>query len=138
MRIERIEPGSRAIANLPAADFELLESHARYGCLALVCHTEDGPLPFIFLPKRARSGRFPLPAMQLVYCRDTADLARCAGALGRFLLLRGKPIVIVDANGPVQGLAGRYSAARGRKYFKGPHPPRLGDLSYTELVLYGP
>ena len=36
------------------------------------------------------------------------------------------------------GLAGIYTEARGRKYFKGPHRPRLADLSDTELVLYGP
>jgi hypothetical protein len=76
--------------------------------------------------------------MQLVYCRDTAELSRCAGAIGRFLLLRGRPVLIVDANGPLPGLVGFYSESRGRKYFKGPHPPRLADLTETELVLYGP
>ena len=84
-------------------------------------------------PKRMRHGRFPLPAMQLVYCRDTADFVRCAGAIGRYLIRHGKPVVIVDANGPLPDLAGIYSEARGRKYFKGPHPPRLADLTETEM-----
>jgi hypothetical protein len=46
--------------------------------------------------------------------------------------------VILDSNGPVPGLIGIYSEARGRKYFKGPRRPRLADLTDTELVLYGP
>lgn len=47
-------------------------------------------------------------------------------------------MLIVDANGPVAGLRGMYLASRGCKYFKGPNPPRLADLTETELVLYGP
>jgi hypothetical protein len=43
---------------------------------------------------------------------------------------------VVDANGPIPGLVGRYSEARGRKYAKGPHVPRLGDLAYTEGVFF--
>ena len=31
-----------------------------------------------------------------------------------------------------------YTDRRGRKYSKGPQPARLGDLSDTELPLYGP
>ena len=46
--------------------------------------------------------------------------------------------MILDSNGRVPGLAGIYTEARGRKYFKGPHRPRLADLTDTELVVYGP
>ena len=53
------------------------------------------------------------------------------------LLLRGKPIIAVDASGGLAGLPGIYSEARGRKYYKGPHRPRLGDLADTELAIYG-
>ena len=62
----------------------------------------------------------------------------CAGAIGLALIPRGKISVILDANGPVAGLTGIFTQARGRKYFKGPHRPRLADLTDTELVLYGP
>jgi len=135
--VETITPETRSIEGLSQPDFELLAGHAQYGCLAFVCHTSDGPLPFVMAPKRIRSGRIPLPALQLVYCRETADYVRCAGAIGRFLIRRGKPVVILDANGPLPALAGVYTRTRGRKYFKGPHPPRLADLTETELVLYG-
>jgi hypothetical protein len=76
--------------------------------------------------------------MQLVYCRDIAEFVRCAGAIGRALIRHGKISVVLDANGRIPGLPGFYSTLRGRKYFKGPHPPRLADLTDTELVLFGP
>jgi hypothetical protein len=135
--IEPITSETRSIRGLPQADLELLISHARYDCLSFVCHTVDGPLPFVMTPKRMRAGRIPLPALQLIYCRDINHYIRCAGAIGRFLIRHGKPVVVLDANGPVPGLAGIYTETRGRKYFKGPNPPGLTDLTETELVLYG-
>jgi hypothetical protein len=135
--IGTVTPETRSITGLPQADLDLLTSHAQYGCLSFVCHTIDGPLPFVVAAKRIRAGRIPLPAMQLVYCREVADYVRCAAAIGRFLIRHGKPFVILNANGAVPGLIGVYTEARGRKYFKGPHPPGLTDLTETELVLYG-
>ena len=139
MTVETISPDARAIEGLPAADVELLTRHARYGCLSLVCRTADGDaLPFILMPMRIRRGWIAPPAMQLIYCRDIADYVQCAGVIGRLLLRHWKISVLLDSNGPIAGLAGLYSQARGRKYFKGPHRPRLADLTDTELVLYGP
>jgi hypothetical protein len=139
MRVEAVSPDAGVIEGLPEDEVELLVRHARYGCLSLVCRTTTGDVhPFIMLRWRIRGGRIAPPAMQLIYCRDVAEYARCAGAIGRALVRRGKISVVVDANGPIPGLKGIYSAVRGRKYFKGPHPPRLADLTDTELVLYGP
>ena len=135
--VETVLPGARAIEGLPAADVELLTSHARYGCLSLVCRTPKGALPFILTPLRLRRGWIAPPAMQLIYCRDISEYVQCAGALGRFLIRQGKISIILDANGPIPGLTGIYSSARGRKYFKGPHPPHLANLTHTEFVLYG-
>ena len=104
-----------------------------------MCRAPDGGLfPFVLLPMRIRRGWIAPPAMQLIYCRDVAGFVECAGSIGRALIRHGKFAVILDANGPVAGLAGIFSKARGRKYFKGPHRPRLADLTDTELVLYGP
>jgi hypothetical protein len=137
--VEIISPDTRDIAGLPDTEIELLTRHAGYGCLGLVCRTAGGEtLPFILQRLRIRRGLIAPPAMQLVYCRDIADYVECAGAIGRALLRRGKLSVILDSNGPVPGLAGIFSTARGRKYFKGPSRPRLADLTDTELVLYGP
>lgn len=139
MTIETVSSGAKTIEGLPSADVELLTRHARYGCLSLVCRTADGEtLPFILMPMRIRRGWIAPPAMQLIYCRDIADYVQCAGIIGRLLLRHWKISVLLDSNGPIPGLAGLYSEARGRKYFKGPHRPRLADLTDTELVLYGP
>jgi hypothetical protein len=137
--VETISPDTLAVEGLPEADLERLTRHAGYGCLSLVCRTPRGEaLPFILLPMRIRRGWIAPPAMQLIYCRDIAGFVQCAGAIGRVLIRHGKFAVVLDSNGPVPGLTGIYSRARGRKYFKGPHPPRLADLTDTELVLYGP
>jgi hypothetical protein len=139
MSVETVSPDAGSIEGLADAEVELLKRHARYGCLSLVCRTPgEKPVPFILLQMRIRHGQFAPPAMQLIYCRDIAEYVQCAGAIGRALLWRGKFGVMLDANGPVSGVTGIYSGARGRKYFKGPNRPRLADLTDTELVLYGP
>src|SRR5665647_760840 len=139
MTVETITPGTKAVDGLSVSEVELLTRHARYGCLSLVCRAPGGePLPFILSPMRIRRGLIAPPAMQLIYCRDIAEFVECAGPIGRTLIRHGKISVILDANGPVAGLTGIFSRARGRKYFKGPHRPRLADLTDTELVLYGP
>jgi hypothetical protein len=137
MTVNAVAQDTTSVTGLPDQDLALLKRHAGYGCLSLVCSTAEETLPFIFFRLRKRRGFIPLPALQLGYCRSIAEYIRCAGAIGRYLLLRGKPLVIFDANAAVTGLAGFYTEARGRKYFKGPHRPRLGDLADTELAIYG-
>jgi hypothetical protein len=139
MTVETVAPDTRTIEGLSTSEVELLTRHARYGCLNLICRTATGDaLPFILSPVRIRRGWIAPPAMRMIYCRDIADYVQCAGAIGRFLIRRGKISVMLDSNGTVPGLIGHYTEARGRKYFKGPHRPRLGDLTDTELVVYGP
>ena len=136
--VEIVSSDTTEIEGLPASYVELLARHAAYGCLSLVCRTASDVKPFVLLPMRIRRGLIMLPAMQLVYCRDVADYVASAGAIGKALLRQGKISVFFDANGPAEGVAGFYTEKRGRKYYKGPHQPRLADLSDTELVLYGP
>jgi hypothetical protein len=139
MTVETVSADARTIEGLCSSEAKLLTRHARYGCLSLICRTANGDaLPFILLPVRIRRGWIAPPAMQLIYCRDSADYVQCAGAIGRFLIRHGKISVLLDANGAVPGLVGIYTEARGRKYSKGPHRPRLANLTDTELVLYGP
>jgi hypothetical protein len=137
MTVERVTAETLSVGGLPDADLEMLKRHATYGCLSLVCRTADAALPFIFFSLRKRRGIVPLPVMQLGYSRSIADYIACAGAIGRYLLWRGKPVIVVDASGALAGLPGIYSEARGRKYYRGPHQPRLGDLADTELAIYG-
>lgn len=136
--VEIVAADATGIKDVSVAEAELLTRHARYGCLSLVCRTAEGAFPFILQPMRIRRGWIAPPVMQLIYCRDIADYVACASAVGRAVLRHGKISVSLDSNGPIAGLAGIYTEARGRKYFKGPKPPRLADLTDTELVLYGP
>jgi hypothetical protein len=137
LRIEAISTDTSSVENLAATDLAMLKHHAEYGCLSLVCHAGKDAAPFVFFPLRKRRGIIPMPAMQLGFCRSIPDYVRCAGALGRYLLRYAKPVIILDANGPIAGIQGLYTETRGRKYFKGPRRPRLGDLADTELAIYG-
>jgi hypothetical protein len=118
-------------------EFDLIQAHAAAGCLAVVVETEGGGRePFLFL--RRRLAYAPLGVMQLVYCRDTEAFARAAGAIGRLLVAQGALAVICDADGPIQGMLGRFFRDKAPRYFKGPDQPRLNDLAFTELVMFGP
>jgi len=113
---------------------DLLTTHADFGCISVWCLTEADAHPFVFV---RRSVWRLVSCFQLVYCRDIDDFVRFARPLGRYLALRGRPLVLMDANGPMPGLVGRYFDAVRPKYFEGPNPPRPGDLSYTEASLFG-
>ena len=115
----------------------LLDEHRGYGCSCLTVEAGGEARPIVLLPVRARAGRYPLPVMQVVFCREAADIPRFAGTLGRWMAGRGAFGLLVDGGLP-PGCVGRHHIRRNRKYARGPHPPRVGDLSYTELVLFGP
>lgn len=120
-------------ARFETTDRELLSAHAEFGCMSLWCVTRERAHPFIFLP---RAFKRVLPGVQLIYCRDIDDVVRFAGPLGRFLALRGKLVIAIDSNGPIAGLPGRYIEGKSPRFFKGPAPPRLGDISYTQAAMF--
>jgi hypothetical protein len=123
-------------AMITAQERDLLVDHAEHGCLALIAQQKRDAFPFVFLPRRMLKGL--IPTAQLVYCRDISDFQRFAGPIGRALLRQGHPTVLVDASEMIPGLVGKYFRDRGPKYFKGPERPRLGDLAFSEGVLFGP
>jgi hypothetical protein len=129
-----ILPLSRAPRELP--ERTLLEEHAALGCVAVVLESAEQHLPFVFAPRRLLHRT--IPAMKLAYCRDFADYIRFAGTIGRYLLTRGMPGVVVDADPRVQELTGLQIESTRRYYVRGPHPPKSGDLAYTETVFFGP
>jgi hypothetical protein len=148
--------------DLSSAQIELLLLHQRYGCLSVICHEGNRRYPFVFISLPAcsmatiagaiysylgdhllrrdsaagyRPALLGLSLAYLIYCPAYENFVRFAGPLGRFLARRGMPFVVLDADGPVNGLIGWYSDAP--KYFKGPNPPHLGDLAYSEWVILG-
>jgi hypothetical protein len=123
----------------PSASFDPFEQqtlvqHAAHGCISIWCTTPERAYPFVFRPRLVKGF---VPCAQLIYCRDIADFGRFAGPIGRYLALRGRPVVIVDANDPIPGLVGVFRRGSKPKYFKGPQRPRLGDLAYTEYAILG-
>ena len=78
-----------------------------------------------------------IPFAFLIYCRDLESFVRFARPLGTYLARHGIPLVVLDANGPIPGLFGRYEENVGPKYFKGPEQPALGNLSYSERAMFG-
>jgi hypothetical protein len=135
-RVRPFDKGRDYGESLTAEECDLLNSHVERGCLAFIVHEKRKAHPFVFLPRRVLKGL--LPTQQLIYCRDVADFRRFAGPLGRALLRRGHPTVILDATEKSPGLFGVFLRDRGPKYFKGPERPRLGDLAFCESVLFGP
>ncbi len=116
-------------------DGRLVADHAALGCLCLVAEAEDGAHPFVFSsPRRLRR---VLPATQLLYCRDISAYDRFAGTLGAALLQRGSAVTFVDGVDRLPGVPGRPVNTGQNKYVFGPHPPRPGDLAYTEFAVFG-
>lgn len=132
----RVRPLDEAdVPKLDAGEAEILSDCARQGALVLVCETREGLEPFAFVERDLKQiGR---AAMQLAWCRDTGAFVRHAGPLGRHLLKRGRWLVLLDAEGAVPGLVGRFFRNRMPKYFRGPRRPRLNDLAQTEALLFG-
>jgi hypothetical protein len=115
-------------------DRDLLLEHADCGCTSLWCITPQDAYPFVFRIRQVKK----VPCAQLVYCRNVDDFVRFARPIGLFLArYTGRFLVLLDANGPVQGLVGKYFAGKANRYFRGSDRPRLGDLAYTEISLFG-
>ncbi len=135
------QPG--AAAELPAHERQLLADHTAYGCVCVVGHDETGAVPFVFVRHPVRwlqwkLGRSPLYYLQLVYCRSLASVTAFARPLGRHLLRHhATAVVALDADGVIPGLPGRYVAGMDVRLARGPDLVRAGDLSYSELVIFG-
>jgi hypothetical protein len=127
--------GRARIEDLTGDDYKLLTDHHSYGCLCLWCESSDGYHPFIFRKRFVAKGS--VPTAHLIYCRSLEDLSRFSGVVSRFLLLRGIPFLIVNANGPIPNFAGRYFPNRRPMYYRGCCKPRIGDLTYTERAMFG-
>jgi hypothetical protein len=131
-RIVDFEPGE-GVERLAPGEAELLAAHAQYGCISLVAHAGGEVFPFVFAPRR-KFGVVPL--LFLIYCRSMDEFVRLSPSLGRHLIRRGYPSIVVDADGPVANLPGFYWGGF-PKYSRGPNKPRMGDISYSERAIFG-
>ncbi|MBV1694765.1 MAG: hypothetical protein KGP27_09935 [Hyphomicrobiales bacterium] len=74
--------------------FELLMAHRAVGCIPAALHDVDGWCPLLFKASTLRR----LPAARLVYCADNRRLARSFPAVSRFLVRRGRLVLVRDAH----------------------------------------
>ena len=132
-RVRRVTPDMTPGEDLSAAEIDMLVQHQRYGCISVVCGPPGARQPFVFA-RRRRHGVVPFAF--LVYCRSLDSFVQSARPLGLFLAARGVPFVILDANGPVRGLVGKYLEAY-PKYFKGSDRPAIGDIAFSERAVFG-
>ena len=132
-RAKVIKAGAQADDRFDPVERDLLLQHAELGCISVWCVTKEQAYPFVFRRRIVKG----IPCVQLIYCRGVQDFVRFAGPLGWHLALRGRPLVIVNSNAPIAGLAGVFRPGRMPKYFRGPERPRLGDLAYTEHAMLG-
>ncbi len=133
-RVTVFDASRKPQVDFDPGDQKILQQHAAHGCISLWCATSERAYPFVFRPRLVRSF---VPCAQLIYCRDVGDFVRFAGPIGRALARHGRPLVLIDANGPIPGLLGWFGRGKMPKYFKGPQRPRLGDLAYTEYAVLG-
>ena len=113
----------------------LLEDHRRWGCTSLVCTTSRGQFPFVFRRHGIGSRRRKLPVLEMIYCRGMGAFEQCCGALGRYFLGRRLGLAVL-LDGKSRSFFSLYRPGRDDRLYKGPHPPALNDLAYTEKVLF--
>ena len=117
--------------DLPEA--QLLRDHQDMGWISLVVEKDGIASPFAFKPRRL--DKPPVPMMDVMFCRGPEDFRRCAPALARYFLSRGSLGFLID--GDMEAMLSHYVEGKEPRYFKGPHRPVLGDLAYTEKVIFG-
>ena len=115
--VEVFDIQRKPLVDFDPCDLEILQRHAAYGCISLWCATSERAYPFVF--RRAWSNGF-VPCAQLIYCRDVGDLVRFAGPVGRALARHGRPLVLIDANGPIPGLFGVVRPRQDAEIFQRP------------------
>jgi hypothetical protein len=117
--------------DLPEA--ELLRDHRKLGWISVTVEKDGIVSPFVFKPRLL--DKPPVPVMDMMFTRSPEDFRRCAPALTQYFLRRGSLGFLVD--GDIEGLLSHYVEGKEPRYFKGPQRPVLGDLAYTEKVIFG-
>jgi len=124
------------LANVPKnalqpAVFAMLERHAQQGAIAGVLSVGEAWHPLLFLPRLLRC----LPMAQLIYCASNSTLVENLGAVARFLLKRGKVVLLLDI--PRQGdVPGTHFLNRGMKFAKGGCFEGRTDYAGSELLFF--
>ena len=125
--------GSGDLSDLSERDSQIAEDHLRMGCDVLRMETDDRAALLIHRRKWIRR---VLPGSQVILA-DPDLMIDLAGPVMRALAGRGSLLALCDIDRSAKPAIGRVFP-RGIRYFKGATPPPVGDLSYSELAVFGP
>ena len=121
------------LADVSEAERQLAEDHMRMGCSVL--RLETGEQAGLLIHRRKWIRR-SLPCSQVVF-GDPGLMLALAGPVMRALAGRGSPLALCDVDRTMEPAIGQVFP-RGIRYFKGAEAPPVGDLSYSELAIFGP
>ena len=121
------------LADLAERERQVADDHLRMGCDVLRLQTDarDG-----LLIHRRKWIKRSLPCSQAILA-DPELMIELAGPVMRALAGRGSLLALCDVGQTEKPATGRVFP-RGIRYFKGAAPPPVGDLSYSELAVFGP
>jgi hypothetical protein len=119
---------------LSAETRDMLEDHARLGCIVAVMEAENRHHPLVFLKTTTRR----LPSARLIHCDDRQVAQRHISAIARHLLGHGRvalTMAALEGERKAGGLAAHKSAPI---QVKGVWNPQFINETYSELVLLPP
>jgi hypothetical protein len=125
--------GTGDVASLSETEGEIVADHLRMGCDVL--RLETGRRAGLLIHRRKWIKR-SVPSSQVILA-DPDLMKELAGPVMRALASRGSLMALCDVDQTRVPTVGRVFR-RGARYFKGPDAPRVGDLSYSELAVFGP
>ena len=121
------------LADLSEPEGQIAEDHLRMGCDVLRLETD---VQAGLLIHRRKWIRRSLPCSQVILA-DPKLMIELAGPVMRALARRGSLLALCDVDQAANPAIGRVFP-QDIRYFKGPAPPPVGDLSYSELAVFGP
>ena len=124
-----VHPGA-----LPAAMRDMLEDHARFGCMVAVMEADGRHHPLVFLKTMTKR----LPTARLIYCEDRQLAQRHISAIARHLLRKGRLAMTMAASDEERDAGGFAVLKSAPMQVKGVWNPRFINETYSELVLLPP
>jgi hypothetical protein len=121
------------LGDLPEREGQIAEDHLRMGCDVLRLET-DGRTGLLI--HRRKWIKRSLPCSQVLLA-DPDLMLELARPVMRALASRGSLLALCDVDLSREPAIGRVFR-RGIRYFKGAEAPPVGDLSYSELAVFGP
>jgi hypothetical protein len=121
------------LADLSESERRIAEDHLRMGCGVLRLETDERTGLLIHRRKWIKRS---LPCSQVIHT-DPFLLLQLAGPVMRALASYGSLLALFDVGADDEPAIERVFR-RGVRYFKGAKAPAVGDLTYSELAVFGP